>query len=813
MAVAGSLTYDTNIDKSGFEKGLNSLKKSTNTAGGQIKSILSALGIGKLISKAFSVINSSMDGAISRLDTLNNYPKVMSNLGIASEDAQKSINKMSDKLSGLPTTLDAGAMAVQRFTSANGNIKKSTDYFLALNNAILAGGASADIQSTAMEQLSQAYAKGKPDMMEWRSLMTAMPAQLKQVATAMGYVSTDKLGEDLRNGKVSMDEFMDTIVKLNTKGVAGFQSFEEQAKNSTGGIKTSITVAKTQIIKGVADIIKALDESLKNAGLGGIGEIIANIGKKAKEALDKVAGLIKKIDWKKVLDIIKAIIPVLGTLVSGFLAMQVIESVNGFIEKTIQGVNRLGKAIQLLMAHPVIAIITAVIAVLIILYQKCEAFRNAVNEAFSQLKNALMSAWEKLKPSLQELWDALKELFEALKPVGEFLMTVLVVAIKVLAKVLTALIPIITQIVTIVVKVVTKIIHVVTDVINAIVNFFTVTIPEAFQFLKDKISEIGNGIKQFFINLWNGIVEFFTVGIPNFIQSIIQWIQNLPYNIGLLIGTILGHIYNFAQSVWNWITVDLPKIIQSIIDWFAQLPDRILDWLVNTLTNIMNWAINVYNTANAWMSNTINSIISWFSQLPGRIWTWLLNTINNVISWGRNMAQKGQEGAKNLFDNIVNTIMNLPSRMMEIGRNIVEGLWNGIKNAESWMFNKVGEFARGVLDGMKNALGIHSPSTLFRDQVGKFIPQGIAVGIEADTDEALKAIDNMNNDIMNEMNKAVAFETGSINANASVKSNNSMLNVIQATFNIDGSVDMDSTKVGRLTAPSVCKTIKAGGLA
>ena len=91
---------------------------------------------------------------------------------------------MSDKLSGLPTTLDQGASAVQRFTSANGDVEKSTDLFLALNNAILAGGASTEIQATALEQMSQAYAKGKPDMMEWRSLMTAMPAQLKQVADA-----------------------------------------------------------------------------------------------------------------------------------------------------------------------------------------------------------------------------------------------------------------------------------------------------------------------------------------------------------------------------------------------------------------------------------------------------------------------------------------------------------------------------------------------------------------------------------------------------------------------------------------------------
>lgn len=178
MAIAGSLTYDTKIDKSGFEKGLSSLQTTTNTVGKQIKSIVTALGIDKLISTAFNVINSSIDGAISRIDTLNNFPKVMSNLGIASEDSEKAVKKLSDGLQGIPTTLDDASLSVQRFTSVNGDVDKSTEYFLALNNALLAGGASADIQTTAMEQLSQAYAKGKPDMIEWRSLQTAMPAQL-----------------------------------------------------------------------------------------------------------------------------------------------------------------------------------------------------------------------------------------------------------------------------------------------------------------------------------------------------------------------------------------------------------------------------------------------------------------------------------------------------------------------------------------------------------------------------------------------------------------------------------------------------------
>lgn len=239
----------------------NHVDKVTGSIGNSFKSIrniVAGLGIASLIK---STILSNVDAAIKRVDTLSNYSRVMSNLGAGSVQANASIQKLSNKLIGLPTTLDDASGAVQRFTSVNSNISRSTDMFLALNNAILAGGASSEIQKSALEQLSQSYAKGKPDMFEWRSAMTAMPAQMKQVAEAMGFVNASALGEALRNGTVSMDQFMDTIMKLNTQGINGYQSFEEQARNATGGIATSIANMRTAIVRGMADVMNTIGQS------------------------------------------------------------------------------------------------------------------------------------------------------------------------------------------------------------------------------------------------------------------------------------------------------------------------------------------------------------------------------------------------------------------------------------------------------------------------------------------------------------------------------------------------------------------------
>lgn len=542
------MTYETEIDRNGFEKGINSLKTSTTSAFSQIKNIVTALGIDKLISATFNLLNNSIDGAISRLDTLNNYPKVMSNLGIATEESEKSIQKMSDRLSGLPTTLDEGALAVQRFTSKNSDIGKSTDYFLALNNALLAGGASADIQSTALEQLSQAYAKGKPDMMEWRSIQTAMPAQLNQVAKAFNMTS-DELGEALRNGEISMDDFMEKIVELNENGIEEFQSFEEQARNSTGGISTSITVAKTQVVKGVADIISKIDELLEGNGLGGISEIISNVGKKAKEILDWIAEKLPT-----VLNITKEIIPYLesiGIIFAGWKIGTTIQSaVKSFQEAQIalslfklqsegasiaqglfNGSLTLGETLvglftgkvtlaelataglskaqavlnAVMSANPValvIIAITALIAIFVVLWNKCDWFRDF-----------WIGLWEGIKTVFENAWSRIK-------------------------------------------------------------TFFTETIPSWFNNFIAFCQGFWAGFTGVLKSTWNAIVRFFTETIPQWIQNVIDWFANLPYMIGYLIGQVLGSIVQFGINAWNWVTTDLPQIIQGIIDWFAQLPRK-----------------------------------------------------------------------------------------------------------------------------------------------------------------------------------------------------------------------------------------------
>lgn len=211
-----------------------------------------------IFTKVGSIISSSFSAGIERASVLSNYVNVMGNLNIAQEDAQASIDKMADKLTGLPTALDDAALAVQRFTSKNSDVAKSTEMFLALNNALIAGGASSVVQAQALEQISQAYAKGKPDLVEWRSIMQSMPAQAAQIAKSFD-MDAQSLGEALRRGTISMDAFMERVMQLNTEGADGFAGFEEQARKTVDTLQNKLTVLQQSVTKVIAAALNGQD--------------------------------------------------------------------------------------------------------------------------------------------------------------------------------------------------------------------------------------------------------------------------------------------------------------------------------------------------------------------------------------------------------------------------------------------------------------------------------------------------------------------------------------------------------------------------
>ena len=153
----------------GFNRGMGGLKTATatfGTFGTKMAAIAGAVAgtVQTGITAAMGAIGNSIGAAVSRVDTMAAFPRVLSGLGYQASDASAAIQKMSDHLTGLPTRLDAMTSSVQKIVPTVKDVGRSTDIMLAFNDALLAGGASTQVQEAALEQFAQTLAKGKPEL-------------------------------------------------------------------------------------------------------------------------------------------------------------------------------------------------------------------------------------------------------------------------------------------------------------------------------------------------------------------------------------------------------------------------------------------------------------------------------------------------------------------------------------------------------------------------------------------------------------------------------------------------------------------------
>ena len=269
------------------------------------------------------------------------------------------------------------------------------------------------------------------------------------------------------------------------------------------------------------------------------------------------------------------------------------------------------------------------------------------------------------------------------------------------------------------------------NAIQAIGDFFTnlgTTISQLPQMFSDWLNNVISTVTGWASNMAS---QAASAG-SQFVSNVVSFVQNLPYNIGYLLGTVIVNVISWVTSMASNAQKAGSQFLNNVVRFFQQLPSRLSSFLSNVISNVGGWVSNMASDASRAGSQFLNNVVRFFQQLPGKVASFLSQVIGRLGSWAGQMAAKGADGARRMFDAVVNGIKGLPSRVASIGSDIVHGIWNGISGAAEWLAGKVKSFASGILDGMKSALGIHSPSTLFRDQVGKYIAQGIGVGFESE---------------------------------------------------------------------------------
>lgn len=303
-------------DAAGASDDLDSGVQKSNTS---IMDIAKGVGVFKLLEVGMDAVTGSVGAAVSRFDTLNQYPKVLESLGASAEDSDRGIQILSDGIDGLPTKLDDVAATSQQMFLVFRDADKASESTIALNNALLASGSSGEDAARGTEAYLKMLRSGKVDMNTWMGLQDTMGIGLDKVAKEMlgAEASTTDLYKALQSGEISIDSFNGALVGMSDE-------LGELAKINTQGIKTSFSNMSNAVSKGVANIIDTLDKLVKNAGINADG--IAGIFDVLKVKInDSFTFINKSIDSSTpyivgFMKVTRNLIPVVDTLTPALVA-------------------------------------------------------------------------------------------------------------------------------------------------------------------------------------------------------------------------------------------------------------------------------------------------------------------------------------------------------------------------------------------------------------------------------------------------------------------------------------------------------------
>lgn len=565
-----------------FKADTKDLDAKTNNLTNSFGSLTGAITLGnvaaKVISKTFSELASNMDGAIKRFDTLQNFPKVMKNFGVTSEEASESVNRISDTIQGLPTSLEQAVGGVQSLFMVTKNLKEAEDLFTSINDsAMIFANGSGEAVDRFIYGYKQALSMGKVKAQEFNQMNEAIPGLMDKVAEKMG-LSFIELKEGLSEGDIAIEDFNNALKLLDSEGVGTMTAMRDAAFDATGGIGTALQNLKNRIARGLTEVIGALDEAL--ADYGGIAGVINKLSKKIADTLTSIGKALKTIDFQKVLSTIKVIAPIILTLAGYFLTLN--SAIKGFSMVT-QGVSAVMGLLSSSFALP-IAIIVGVIAAIVLLYNKCEWFRDLVNSMVENLKPLLQSLWDMLKPIFDSLIAAIKQIWVVAEPILKVLLTVVANTINFIIEIITDLIRAINWVNNKFSEAKSKISGATQGIRNAVVGGFTEML--------SKVKNIGS-------NIIDGLISGITGGANKLYNKCKEVGKKALNKIKETLGihspsTEFAMVGKFSMLGFEKGLMDMqPEIDKAINSMFTLNPS-----LTGTMNNSLSPNINVVNNVN-----------------------------------------------------------------------------------------------------------------------------------------------------------------------------------------------------------------------
>ncbi|HGF7253405.1 TPA: tape measure protein [Enterococcus faecium] len=643
------------------------LQDNTNKFGTSIKDIAKGMGIFKVFDAAVKTVTQSVGGAVNRFDTLNKYPTVMKALGYSTQEVDGSMQKLTKGIDGLPTSLDEIVSNTQQLAISTGSLNKGTDTALALNNAFLASGASTADASRGMQQYQQMLAKGTVDMQSWRTLQETMPIAMDKVAKSFkdqGVNSVTDLYSALQSGKITFDDFNNRLIELND-GVGGFADL---AKKNSAGIKTSFQNIKTAVVKGLANIFKAIDEGMQNAGLGSIAEnlnklkdLITNTFNTIVDALPPVISFLYNL-----YQIIEPFLPMITAIVTAVVTYQTVMGIATKALKIYTTAQQLMNAVM--TANPIGLIITGIILLVgafIYLWNTSEGFRNFCINLWDSIKNIVSTSVEWVR----NVWDKF------------------------------------------------------TSWLSETSNNISNNVKQAWNNLKQGTINLFNNTIQGAKNIWDSFKSWIINLITGAKDNIIQGWENLKQ------GTIdtFNNLVNGAQEAWDNLVNAVSDTVDRVTGWFDNLKN--IDLLAAGKA-IMDSFLE--GLQNAWKSvqDFVGGIGDWIREHKGPIQydRKLLIPAGQAIMNGLN---KGLTGGFNDVQNTVGSMADFIAELFNANPDvdIAANLKNANKNIGAQVEHKVNMGGSTKPAVFKFNLGRQS-FRLFLDDIAQAMGEGADINLE-----------------------------------------------------------------------------------
>lgn len=219
------------------------------------------------------------------------------------------------------------------------------------------------------------------------------------------------------------------------------------------------------------------------------------------------------------------------------------------------------------------------------------------------------------------------------------------------------------------------------------------------------------GLVVAIIGLWNNSEEF-----RSFVTNAFQQIQQVAQVV--------------IDAIVNFFTVTVPNAIGTVIGFFQNLWNSIVSVFNGALSTVSGFVSNVVNFFTVRVPNAVSNMLSAAGRIPGQIASFLGNALSSAASFVGNFASSAIQAASQFASNIVSGLSGLAGHVMSVGSDIVHGIWSGISGAAGWLMDQISGFANNIVSGIKGFFGIASPSKVMRDQVGKYLAEGVAVGWE-----------------------------------------------------------------------------------